>query len=269
MRYQDLSEEQWRDMWLRQAEQNDVSELPRVAPQDVQRRLHGTSGVNPIAGALQFRRMVLDFAGPLQPDAQLVDLGCGWGRHIRVFLKDFAAQNIHGVDIDPANIALCRQYLPEVGFILCRESEPLELASRSVDVVISFSVFSHLSEDSARYWLNELARVTKPGGSIVVTSWGKALFDIAERIKRTGDIASPWEGNIARAFGDFDEVAPRYAAGEYIFGRHGNAGPLDPDLYGISLMPKEWVEKNAPVRLRQFIDDPRVVPQATFFMTPA
>ncbi|HVV32347.1 MAG TPA: class I SAM-dependent methyltransferase [Caulobacterales bacterium] len=268
MPYRGLSEAEWSQMWLRQAEHNDVADLPRVASAERQRLLHGVSGEQPMRGALQFRRFVLDFIGAVGADARLVDFGCGWGRHVRVFLKDFAPHNMFGVDIDADNIALCRELLPDVNFLRCQEGAPLGIASGSVDLAISFSVFSHLSEASARFWLNELARITKPGGSIIVTSWGKALFDIVERIKRTGETSVPWEHNIARAFVNFDEIGPRYAAGEYIFGRHGNSGSLDPDLYGISLMPKQWVERNAPVTLRAFVDDPKVLPQAVFCMTP-
>lgn len=267
MNYHFLSNEQWREMWIRQAEFNDVSELPAMVPLDVQSRLHGTSGVSAMRGALKFRDVVLDNIGPVLLRSTLLDFGCGWGRHIRVFLKDFDRDNIFGVDIDQSNIDYINELLPGVNAILCKENVQLPIESSSIDLIISFSVFSHINEDSARYWLGELSRVLKPSGVAIITSWGRSLFDIFEKIKTTGQFDYAWEKNIDLAFNDKDAVKNMYENGQYVFGRHGNTGlHLDPNLYGISLMPKQWIENNTKFIIQSVIDSPRIVPQTTFIL---
>jgi SAM-dependent methyltransferase len=265
--YEYLSNDEWRDMWLRQAEFNDVSELPKMAPLEVQSRLHGTSGVAAMRGALKFRDVVLDNAEPVSRESKLLDFGCGWGRHIRVFLKDFERANIFAVDIDQSNVSLVNDLLPGLNTITCQENVRLPVLSSSIDRIISFSVFSHISENSARFWLSELARVLKPNCTLVITSWGRSLFDIFERIRVTGKCEYPWERNIDLAFPDKDGVKRKYDGGEYVFGRHGRTGAsLDADLYGISLMPRKWIEINTDLHVDRVLDDPATVPQTTFLL---
>lgn len=261
------SNEEWRNMWLRQAEFNDVPILPAMVPIEVQARLHGTSGVDAMRGALKFRDIVLNSIKPLKSDSTLLDFGCGWGRHIRTFLKDFRCENIYAVDIDPSNIGLINEFLPGVNGIVCHENVKLPIQSQSIELVISFSVFSHLNESSALFWINELSRVVKDSGRVIITSWGKSLFHIIERIGITGTYEYPWERNIDLSFPDKDVLIKQYNNGDYIFGRHGNTGPnLDGDLYGISLMSKQWIENNSKFVVEEVIDDPRRVPQATFIL---
>ena len=44
------------------------------------------------------------------------------------------------------------------------------------DFIYSISVFTHLPEDMEFAWLNELRRVTKRGGYVLVTTHGEELF---------------------------------------------------------------------------------------------
>lgn len=262
-----LSEEEWERLWLRHAEDGSVSMFPPMASLDRQQTLHGTSGVAAMQGALKFRRVLHRHLPKLPPSPRLLDFGCGWGRHIRVFLKDFAAADITGVDIDPENISVCRELMPEVSFVLSEEGASLPVEDDSQDLILSFSVFSHINEDSAKFWLRELARVLKPGGSMVVTSWGRALFEVFERKRTTGQTLYAWEDNITRAFNDLNEVERRYRDGEFSFGRHMKGGTLDPEVYGISLMPKQWIERETSLRVWHWIEDTKVVPQTTFFLS--
>lgn len=262
-----LSETEWEQLWLRHAEDGSVAAFPPMAPLDRQQLLHGTSGVAAMQGALKFRRVLKRHLPKLPSSPRLLDFGCGWGRHIRAFLKDFPAPNITGVDIDPDNISLCRELLPGMSFVLSKEGAQLPVESDSQDLILSFSVFSHINEESAQFWLRELGRVLKPGGSMVVTSWGRSLFEVFERKRTTGQTLYAWEDNIARAFEDLNEVERRYHDGEFSFGRHMKSGPLDPEVYGISLMPKRWIETHTPLRVWHWIEDTKIVPQTTFFIS--
>lgn len=99
-----------------------------------------------------------------------------------VFLKDFDREDIFGVVIDQSNFDYVNDLLLGVNIILCRENEQLLIAPSSIDVIISFSGFSHINEDSTLYWLAELYGVLRIGGFAVITSWGRSLFDIFNKI---------------------------------------------------------------------------------------
>ena len=136
-----------------------------------------------------------------------------------------------------------------------------------VDLAISFSVFSHLCEESALFWLSNLSRVVKPNGFLVFTSWGKSLLRVFDKLdSNPEDYEYDWERNISAAFPDKQKVRNDYSEGRLVFGRHGSAGGLNPDNYGIAMMPLAWVEANTNMKIVEFIDDSRIVPQATFIL---
>jgi len=89
---------------------------------------------------------------------------------------------------------------------------------------------------------------------------------VFERKRTTGQTLYAWEDNITRAFSDLNEVERRYRDGEFSFGRHMKGGTLDPEVYGISLMPKQWIERETSLRVAHWIEDTKVVPQTTFFL---
>jgi hypothetical protein len=55
---------------------------------------------------------------------------------------------------------------------------PLNLASGSMGATYNISVFSHLSEASHYAWRDELGRVTRPGGLLLVTLNGDAYREV-------------------------------------------------------------------------------------------
>ena len=267
MDYKDITLERWEEIWLRQATHGDVEIIPALAPEALQRKLHGTTGLSAMQGALAFRRRVMRVFGTPTVDAKYLDFGCGWGRHMGVFMKDFEPANMYGIDIDKENIEISRARLPKANIILNAENAPLAIADGSIALATSFSVFSHINEDSCKYWLSELYRVLEPGGMAVVTSWGSNLLELFDRIDSTGKTEYDWEKNIALSFPDRADARARYLAGELVFGRHGNPGEnLDPNLYGITMMPRAWVERESEFVIEDFIDNPQIVPQTTYFL---
>ncbi len=110
---------------------------------------------------------------------QVLEWGCGPGRvirHLGEYLPDGCA--IHGTDINPSTIDWCRQHLPGIRFSLNQLVPPLRYADQSMDVVIARSVFTHLSEANHLPWKQELLRVLRPGGVLLVTTSGNYLADM-------------------------------------------------------------------------------------------
>lgn len=93
---------------------------------------------------------------------RILDWGVGCGRVIRHF-AELPPQHIFGIDIDKDNINWCRdnlrgEYLPISLY------PPTELGANSFDFIYSCSVLSHLTEQDAVVWLEEINRLLCPGG---------------------------------------------------------------------------------------------------------
>ncbi|HEU4417404.1 MAG TPA: class I SAM-dependent methyltransferase, partial [Planctomycetota bacterium] len=114
------------------------------------------------------------------PVSMVLDFGAGCGRVARFLAAGEPAWRVHACDPDAAHVAWCREHLPRV---VARESPrqpPLPYGGGAFDFVFAVGVFTQLPERSGMAWLAEVARVTRPGGLIVVSVHGEtALRTIA------------------------------------------------------------------------------------------
>jgi len=111
------------------------------------------------------RSMGVDLAGT----RRVLDFGCGCGRTLRWFLRDFPRVEFHGVDVDEEAIAWCRKNLPGATFFQNQANPPLPYPDRHFDVIYCLSVFTHLDEAMQDLWLAELSRLLVPGGVVLLT----------------------------------------------------------------------------------------------------
>ena len=100
---------------------------------------------------------------------RILDFGCGCGRTL-IHLKNFAPHaQFEGTDIDDAAIEWSKQNLRFATFNVGNASPPSDYAADSFDFIYAISVFTHLDEDYQFRWLEELRRITKPGGVLLLT----------------------------------------------------------------------------------------------------
>lgn len=106
-------------------------------------------------------------------DLNILEWGCGPARVIR-HLPEFLARpaRLTGADYNPDSIAWCRANIRGVEFIQNWLEPPLALDAGRLDVVYALSVFTHLSEKLHTAWRDELLRVLKPGGLLILTLHG-------------------------------------------------------------------------------------------------
>lgn len=104
-------------------------------------------------------------------DQSLLDAGCGTGGFLRWALDTGALRAASGIDTAPAAVELARAEAPEadvrLGSVLALPHE-----SRSFDIVVCNDVLQHLAQEDAVPALTELARVTRPGGAVLVRTRG-------------------------------------------------------------------------------------------------
>lgn len=104
---------------------------------------------------------------PSDRQARIIDLGCGHGTFL-YFLKRAGYSNIVGVDVSAEQIQQARALgIPEAveGQL---DDFLVRTASGSVDAVIAFDIFEHLDPEQLFATLDEIYRVLKLGGRVIL-----------------------------------------------------------------------------------------------------
>ena len=153
------------------------------------------------------------FGLPLGAYDAVFDFGCGCGRQARqLLLQTPRPRRYVGVDASRWMIDWCRANLAPVdaGFEFhhhdvyspsyapansLKLAAPFPVEDHAFTLLLAHSVFTHLSQAQAEYYLHEIARILKPGGT-AFTSW--FFFD-------KGSVPFLGEG---RACLFIDDVAP-------------------------------------------------------------
>jgi SAM-dependent methyltransferase len=109
----------------------------------------------------------------------VLDFGCGSGRTLRWFTEN--RQRFFGSDIDVEAIKWCKANLRGMTFTMNGSVPPLEFNTNQFDLIYAVSVFSHLDENYARLWLDELRRVAKFGGILALSIHGPPIYQATGR----------------------------------------------------------------------------------------
>jgi ubiquinone/menaquinone biosynthesis C-methylase UbiE len=104
----------------------------------------------------------------------VLDFGCGCGRTLRWFSN--LKPKFYGTDVDPQAIEWCKNNLKFASFDTNGSLPPLKYDDRMFDFIYVLSVFTHIDEDFQFKWINELNRVLKEGGIILVTFHGVGSY---------------------------------------------------------------------------------------------
>jgi SAM-dependent methyltransferase len=167
---------------------------------------------------------------------RILEFGCGCGR-ILGWLEPLAERcELFGTDIDEAAIGWCREQLTFAEFGVNPHEPPTSYPDASFDLVYNHSVLTHLDERYQDLWLEELRRITKPGGIVLLTVHGALAFEQAEiamagagenpeswrePLERDGILFVEQDGYVGSAFPDFYHTT--FHAPWYVFERWGRA----------------------------------------------
>lgn len=105
----------------------------------------------------------------LAGSARLLDWGAGCGRMTAHLAAKAPDARLSAADTDAEAIAWVAGHLDVHAAHALPLLPPTSLGPGAFDVVIGHSVFSHLGVDAQDRWLEELARITRPGGHIAVS----------------------------------------------------------------------------------------------------
>lgn len=120
-------------------------------------------GENPLITAEQpiVHAILAEHAGP---GVAALDMGCGTGRHAE-YLAAIGC-DVVGVDASDAMLDVAREKIPSARFEL-GEHESLPLDDASIDLAVASLTLCHLPDPTAA--MVELARVLRPGGTVVIS----------------------------------------------------------------------------------------------------
>ena len=270
--FRDRSDESWLDILVSSLRVPDIEgvPMPRFPAEELQREIHGHAGEVSLHEAHVFFREVkayCAYAGrPVAPDRTLLDFGCGWGRVLRLFMKDIEPANLFGTDSTSRFLMEARRCNPSVNFLSCGLAPPTVLMPECLDYVISWSVFSHLDEFLSLRWVEEFHRLLKPGGLLMLTTQSRRFiaFCAEMRLRRASGIRleHPWYEACADSFVDEPLENSRYEAGQFLHAA-ATQPPHPQSHYGEAVIPRGYVVRKWGhlFRLVDFLDNPVRLPQ--------
>lgn len=205
--------------------------LPGWAPDDIR---HNSTG------RFSFREHVLDaswfwrtvraefekITGSHIGTASVADYGAGWGRIARFVNKDVPAKHFYALEPNPLFQKIysdCR--LP--GHLVPTDwRSETSTNVKNVDLIISYSILTHSSEQLTRNIVDRWAEMTKPGSVLAFTM-------------RPGFYLQESDGDMSVFTAEEHVQLPdRYSRGEFIYAPYGDSGD-----WGVTIIPLKWLKQ--------------------------
>ena len=245
-----LSLEKVTDALLHDREKLGLSRLPPDS--QITEKYNGRSVLKAFEDGVRlysyFRKEAL-LANCLSQNALMLDFGCGWGRFSQLARIDLKPENIFSADISAEALALSeKQGLRRQNLIKLDPGSKFPIESNKFDSIVVNSVFSHLSERSASFYIQELHRVLKEGGILLLTvrsaSWMRYILKLV-KMRNAGEVIPKLTSPLVDAFSaqldKFDENESRFvfvAVGNELGGDYGEA--YVPDSYIVNEWGKDF-----------------------------
>lgn len=132
----------------------------------------GDAAVPYAAAAEALARRVGD-AAALQPGERVLDIACGAGDSLRLWLQAYGARSVHGVERDPAAVRAALAMAKAEGLnrrihvTTGSAMDPLPRVARGFDAVVCVDAAYHLSPRTR--WLAAVHAALRPGGRLAFT----------------------------------------------------------------------------------------------------
>lgn len=108
------------------------------------------------------------------PDSPLIlDWGCGPSRITRHLQKFSATASIYACDPNIETILWNQKNISNIRFEVQEKYPPLSFQSTYFDLVIGFSVLTHIPSQEQKKWLHEIHRILQPNGIAWLTTHGQ------------------------------------------------------------------------------------------------
>jgi len=127
-----------------------------------------------IPGVLNMRQYLEHSGVDLNNIHSLLDFGCGSGRYLVGWHLIAPHIALHGCDLNTTLMSWAQKNLPvQVKCLKNNLMPPLYYPDNRFDLIYFISVFTHLSLNLQKIWIQELKRILKVGGYILLTLHGE------------------------------------------------------------------------------------------------
>lgn len=211
--------------------------LPTIQPPET---IHAMArGPLAAAGGLYEADMVVDALASAGVDIASVgaalDFGCSSGRVLRVLAAAYPETAWQGCDPNADAVRFAGEAIPGARFFVSGNRPPLDLPDGSLDLVYAISIWSHFAPELGLQWLEEMRRLVRPGGHLILTTHGSTTLehDAIHGLRAAEQLnEARWE---------VVSQGTWYAAE---FGEEGDWGVVNPD-WGTAFLAAEWLLAHA------------------------
>jgi demethylmenaquinone methyltransferase/2-methoxy-6-polyprenyl-1,4-benzoquinol methylase len=119
---------------------------------------------------------------PTDGSMTVLDVGCGTGAHLEAYVNSDA--ECFGLDASPAMLVEARARLGDRAHLELGDATNLPHPDDSFDFVFASLFLHELDADSRAAALSEMARVTKPGGRVLIIDYGAGTLRAKGRVTR-------------------------------------------------------------------------------------
>ena len=160
-----------------------------------------------------------------------LDFGCSSGRVVRVLAAAFPTVRWIGCDPNEPAISWARHVLPESDFLVSGDAPPLPFQDGAFDLVFGISIWSHFEPQLGLRWFEEMRRLIRPGGHLVLTTHGltSIAYYALQGLRTPQQCEEIMDAMYRRGWW--------YAAE---FGERGDWGVINP-AWGTSFLSPEWL----------------------------
>lgn len=271
-----LNDKKWLKILFKSIHSNKIEnvEMPKFPDENTQKLFTSLSGEKAIKEAFDFFKIAKNQSKKLQipfnKNSKFLDFGSGWGRISRCFLKDLNSENMFGIDVFAYIVECCKKVMPYGNFSVCDFSPPTDFNNDTFDIIVSYSVFSHLPEDLHLKWIQEFSRILKPNGILVVTTFAKDfVFFCKSALAKPSK--SEWHKTMADAvkkeYSTYENALKEYKSGNFFHLPTGGGYFLPKENYGWTVISKNYIKKNwkENFSFKKYINN-RKLPQAVIIM---
>lgn len=263
-----LPDEMWLELLLRSTNKQDIEGIrfPGFPPPEVQARFVGSSYEHALKEAFQFYKYVKAIMAklrkPLISNSRFLDFGCGWGRYLRFFWKDISHQNLFGCDVLPLAIDICRDTNVPGNLNVIDARGNLPYPDDFFDSIIAYSVFTHLPETMNLHWMQELARVSRPGCIFCLTLEPRRFIDFITTISPDADFG--WYRALLKYAHTAQDMYRKFDVGQIAYIPTGGGDTLSDDIYGDAIVPLNYIKDHwsSEFVVHEYLDDPNLFWQA-------
>jgi ubiquinone/menaquinone biosynthesis C-methylase UbiE len=240
------SDEEWLSLLIRSIREPVINgvEMPRYPHADTQRGSVGSADEDAMREGFNFwnhtRAWSKALGRELHEGSMVLDFGSGWGRFSRLFWRDTLPQGLHGVDVMQDFIGGCRCLGVPGSFTQIDPRGTLPFPDGKFEAITAYSVFTHLPENIATHWIQELSRVAAPGCVFTFTVEPLRFLEFIANLPDHNP-GNDWYATLAQYKSKMPALAKAFRKGEFCYIPTGGGDNLSAENYGDAAIPYKFM----------------------------